>query len=72
MADLDDALAALDALIKAKLTGASDLSSFYNRRLGALQIDAATSLDTLIALRKSLAEAASQAAGPYEEWTVHV
>lgn len=72
MSDLDDALSALDALIKAKVVGASDLSSFFDRRLGDLQINAATSLEKLIAIRKQLAEAAGLADGPYEEWTVHV
>lgn len=51
---------ALDALILAKVEGAEDLSSFYNRQLGALGIQPATSLKELTALREKWDEIAGR------------
>lgn len=59
MATLSDALSSLDSLIAAKITGASDLSEFYDRKLDALGINAATSLQKLLAIREQLRKAVS-------------
>jgi len=68
MSDMSDALTALDALIKAKLEGASDLSEFYNTHLGDLGISASTSLKDLMSIRGDMVVAVN-AADPTEEMT---
>jgi hypothetical protein len=71
MSDISDALVALDALIKAKLEGASDLSEFYDTRLGDLGISAATSVEKLMDIRTKMVSAVN-AADPTEEMTAYL
>lgn len=63
---LSDALDALDTLIENKISGASDLSEFYDRRLDALGISAATSLQKLLDVREKLRRMVSASDGG--EW----
>lgn len=51
MATADDIIGYLDALIAAKLSGATDLSSFYDRSIGSLSISPSTSIKDLMAIR---------------------
>lgn len=52
MSRASDIVAALDELIYAKVSGATDLSQLANRMIGQLKIDAATSFEKLSELRE--------------------
>ena len=71
----DDLLAAREALaslLRAKLEGASDLSEFYDRRLGALGIEPASSIEKLLDWLDRINRAISSEEGGAEEliWQV--
>ena len=72
LSDLQDTRTALVSLMKAKAEGASDLSEFYDRRLGALGITAASSFDKLVSLLAKLDAAIGREQGGAEETIVYV
>lgn len=60
MSVASDIVTALDALILAKITGATDLSQLSNRMIGQLKIDAATSIEKLTSMREQWREIANR------------
>ncbi|RJR06924.1 hypothetical protein C4588_07245 [Candidatus Parcubacteria bacterium] len=60
---------ALKTLIHAKITGASDLSQFYNRTLSSLSINASTSLVELTGLLEKYESLATKEIGGGEVQT---
>lgn len=70
--DLTTAYDALASLIKAKLSGATDLSAFYNRQLGSVRVNASTSLKELFDALAQLGELISKASGGTWETTINV
>lgn len=70
--DLQIAYDALAVLIKNKISGATDLSEFYNRKLGGITISASTSLKELLSAQSDLGDLISKASGGTWEETIHV
>jgi len=70
--DLTTAYDALAALIKAKISGAADLSEFYDRQLGSVKVSASTSLKELFDALSELGELISKASGGTWETTINV
>lgn len=74
-ADVDraqDIVDAIDALIEAKLSGASDVKEFARKNLASLGSDIPSSIDALMKLRDKYARIAAYTSANLDEGTIFV
>lgn len=63
MSTYSEIVTAIDELIHAKVTGASDVSEFASKMMGSLNITMSVGITTLLELRKRYSELADQDSG---------